>query len=110
MSELAIAPLILAALGLFFGGVLALAYRFLRVEEDPRLNLVEALLPGSNCGACGEPGCRALAEKLISGEAAPSRCTVSSPEGVPFPSRPAGASMVDVNGCSKRRSLKVTKD
>ncbi len=82
MSDLATAPLIMATLGLFFGAVLAFAYRFLRVEENPKIDEVEMLLPGSNCGACGEPGCRGLAEKLVTGEAAPSKCTVSSPEGI----------------------------
>ncbi len=82
MSEIATAPLIMAALGLFFGAVLAFAYRFLRVEENPKIDEVEQLLPGSNCGACGEPGCRGLAEKLVDGAAAPSKCTVASPDGI----------------------------
>ncbi len=80
MSEISIAALIMAGLGLAFGTVLALAYRFLKVEEDPRIEQVEGMLPGSNCGACGEPGCRALAEKIVGGAVAPSKCTVSSPE------------------------------
>ncbi len=82
MTNLLTAAAIMAGLGLFFGTVLALAYRFLRVEEDPRLVLVEEMLPGSNCGACGEPGCRGLAEKLVAGGVQPSKCTVSSPEGI----------------------------
>ena len=82
MAGFATAAAIMAGLGLFFGVVLALAYRFLRVEEDPRIDRVEELLPGSNCGACGEPGCRGLAEKLVNGALAPSKCTVSSPDGI----------------------------
>ncbi len=82
MANLLTAAAIMAGLGLFFGTVLALAYRFLRVEEDPRLDAVEEMLPGSNCGACGEPGCRGLAEKLVAGAVAPSKCTVSSSEGI----------------------------
>lgn len=78
MSEIAVAAAVMAGLGLFFGLVLALANRFLHVEEDPRLEVVVDMLPGSNCGACGEPGCRALAEKLVGGAAAPAKCTVSS--------------------------------
>lgn len=66
----------------FFGVGLAIAHRFLRVEEDPRLEILEEMLPGSNCGACGEAGCRAFAEKLIEGVRKPSRCTVSSPEAI----------------------------
>ncbi len=82
MSNFLVAAAVMSGLGLFFGVVLASAYRFLRVEEDPRLDQVEEMLPGSNCGACGEPGCRGLAEKLVAGGVAPSKCSVSSPEGV----------------------------
>ncbi|MCL2028149.1 MAG: RnfABCDGE type electron transport complex subunit B [Bacteroidales bacterium] len=35
------------------------------VEEDPRIDLVNACLPGANCGGCGFPGCRALAETIV---------------------------------------------
>jgi len=37
---------------------------------------VEAMLPNSNCGACGQPGCRPFAEALIRGEVDPGECTV----------------------------------
>ena len=82
MEGVAIAAAVLGGLGLLFGGVLALADRFLKVEEDPRIEQVERLLPGSNCGACGQPGCRGLAERIVAGELPPSRCTVSSPAGL----------------------------
>jgi Na+-translocating ferredoxin:NAD+ oxidoreductase RNF subunit RnfB len=70
---------IMSGLGVFFGVGLAVAHRFLRVEEDPRLEILEEMLPASNCGACGEPGCRGFAEALVSGARAPSGCTVCSP-------------------------------
>jgi len=76
------AALLMTGLGLVFAGILATAYKFLRVEEDPRLDIVEDLLPGANCGACGEPGCRAFSEKLLAEETIPAKCTVSSPEGI----------------------------
>lgn len=82
METFLLAAAIMAGLGLFFGAVLAVSYRFLRVEEDPRLDLVEEALPGSNCGACGQPGCRAFAEVLLAKQVAPSACSVSSPEGI----------------------------
>ena len=77
-----LATAIMAGLGVFFGIGLAVAYRFLRVEEDPRLDIVEEMLPGSNCGACGEAGCRAFSEKLIEGALKPSGCTVSSEDAI----------------------------
>jgi Na+-translocating ferredoxin:NAD+ oxidoreductase RNF subunit RnfB len=82
MPELATAAAIMAGLGLAFGVLLALAHRFLAVEEDPRMEAVVELLPGTNCGACGEPGCRGLAEKLITGAATPGQCTVSTRPGL----------------------------
>lgn len=82
MGVVLTAAAIMAGLGTAFGIVLALAYRFLRVEEDPRIDEVEAMLPGSNCGACGQPGCRAFAKVVCAGTLPPGKCTVSSAEGV----------------------------
>jgi Na+-translocating ferredoxin:NAD+ oxidoreductase RNF subunit RnfB len=48
------------------------------VEEDPRIDIVDGMLPHANCGACGFPGCRPFAEALVSGIAQPGKCTVSS--------------------------------
>mgnify|MGYP001815751864 CR=1 FL=1 len=75
MSSVAIAAGIMGGLGLLFGTLLAVAYRFLKVEEDPRLDRIEELLPGTNCGACGLAGCRAFAEGLVAGEVQPAGCT-----------------------------------
>ncbi|MCK4871220.1 MAG: 4Fe-4S binding protein [Phycisphaerales bacterium] len=84
MLTLLLATAIMTGLGVFFGIGLAVANRFLRVEEDPRIDIIEEMLPGSNCGACGEAGCRAFAETVIDGAHAPSACTVSSPEGIEY--------------------------
>ena len=78
MTTTLIAIAILAGLGAFFGIGLAAAQRFLKVDEDPRLEILEDTLPGSNCGACGEAGCRAFGESLLTGANAPSGCTVAS--------------------------------
>lgn len=74
----------IAAIGgltLALTSLLVLANARLRVDEDPRIDTVEELLPHTNCGACGFPGCRAFAEALVAGDSAPAGCTVSSPEG-----------------------------
>lgn len=63
------ATLIIGGIGLLFGLILALAGQFLAVKEDERIDVVEELLPGYNCGACGTPGCRAFATLIVSGEA-----------------------------------------
>ncbi len=74
----------IAALGgltLLLALLLVVANRLLYVYEDPRIDTVEDMLPHANCGACGYPGCRPFAEALVAGEAAPAKCTVSTPEG-----------------------------
>lgn len=70
----------MAVLGLLLAGVLAVANRRLYVYEDPRIDQVEAMLPSANCGSCGTAGCRAFAEKLVSGELQPGLCTVNPNE------------------------------
>ena len=73
--------LTLGGISLGLAMVLVVINRKLYVDEDPRIDVVEDLLPGSNCGACGLPGCRALSEALVGGDALPGKCTVSSDEG-----------------------------
>jgi electron transport complex protein RnfB len=74
--------LILGGVGLFFGLLIALANRTLKVWEDPRIHDLEELLPGTNCGACGTPGCHAFAEGLAQGEQEPVGCTVMGPDDI----------------------------
>lgn len=55
----------LAALGLLFAVVLYFVAQKFKVEEDPRIDVVESILPGANCGGCGNAGCRAFAEGVV---------------------------------------------
>ncbi len=72
----------LGGLTLLLALMLIIANKQLHVEEDPRIDIVEDLLPHANCGACGFPGCRPFAEALVSSITAPGKCTVSSPQGL----------------------------
>ena len=74
--------LVLGGVGLFFGFMIAMANRKFHVWEDPRIDDVEELLPSTNCGACGQPGCRAFAEAVVQGKEQPSTCTVMGAEDV----------------------------
>lgn len=73
---------ILGGLGLAFAVLIAVAHRKLRVEEDPRIDAVVEMLPGTNCGACGRAGCRDFGEALVKGEVEPAQCTVLGRDGV----------------------------
>ena len=77
LDELLKAAALMTALTFVFGVLLAFANLHFRVEEDPRLARVSELLGGSNCGACGKPGCGPFARALLSGEVDPAQCTVS---------------------------------
>jgi RnfABCDGE-type electron transport complex B subunit len=80
LSNLVLAGGFMAVLGILLAVLLAYASRKLFVYEDPRIEQVEDLLPKSNCGACGMPGCRGFAEKVVIGDVVPAQCTVSSPQ------------------------------
>jgi electron transport complex protein RnfB len=64
----------LTVLGTALGLVLALAARYFRVEGNPLVEELEALLPGSQCGQCGYPGCTGAAQALADGSAPPTLC------------------------------------
>lgn len=73
-ATLIISAASMGGIGLVMAVVLAIADKKLKVEEDPRVEAVSELLPNSNCGGCGYPGCRVFAEKLIDGKVPPNAC------------------------------------
>jgi electron transport complex protein RnfB len=70
----------LGGLGIMFGIVLAVASERLAVKVDPRVQQVLDLLPGINCGACGQPGCEGFADAVVAGKAEPTLCAPGGPE------------------------------
>jgi electron transport complex protein RnfB len=46
----------------------------LHVEEDPRLQGIVDLLPNQNCGLCGNPGCKAMAQAILDEDSKLSQC------------------------------------
>ena len=66
MSDILIyTVLTLVVLGVVAAIVLYFVAQKFKVEEDPRIDVVEGMLPGANCGGCGYPGCRGLSEALV---------------------------------------------
>ena len=64
MNAIWIAIAALSVLGLLFGVVLGYASRRFAVEDDPVVEKIDDLLPQSQCGQCGYPGCRPYAEAV----------------------------------------------
>ncbi|MFC3395549.1 RnfABCDGE type electron transport complex subunit B [Brenneria rubrifaciens] len=63
-------PLISAMIGALLG----YAALYLKVESDPMVDSIVAILPSGQCGQCGYPGCRQAAIAMASGEAAVTLC------------------------------------
>lgn len=66
-------------LGAALGAVLGYASKKFYVKEDNRVEEVLAMLPGYNCGGCGNPGCAGMAAKLVAGESQIEQCAPSKP-------------------------------
>lgn len=64
----------LTTLGLSLGLVLGIAARYLKTDSDPLLEELEAMMPGSQCGQCGFPGCSPAAAAVACGDAPPTLC------------------------------------
>jgi electron transport complex protein RnfB len=64
----------IAVLATLFG--LLLGYSALRfhIEGDPLADQIDAVLPQTQCGQCGFPGCRPYAEAVARDEAEINRC------------------------------------
>lgn len=71
---------LLVGLSLAFAITIAFFSKKFLVEVDPKIEMVESLLSGANCGACGFAGCSAFAEALVNGEASLSSCSATSME------------------------------
>lgn len=68
------AIIIITLLGLTLGLLLGAASSYFMVEGNPVEAEIEAMLPGSQCGQCGYPGCTPAAAALAKGEAAITMC------------------------------------
>ena len=69
-----VAVLTLAVLAVVFGGLLGFASVRFRVQGDPVVDKIDALLPQTQCGQCGFGGCRPYAEAIARDQADINQC------------------------------------
>lgn len=60
---------VLTGIGITFGALLGMASVRFKGEENPLVEQIDALLPQTQCGQCGYPGCRPYAEAINQGDA-----------------------------------------
>ncbi|HMM47240.1 MAG TPA: electron transport complex subunit RsxB [Thiobacillaceae bacterium] len=78
LTAIGVMVFLAVAIGLVLGWS---AVRF-KVEGNPLVDKIDAILPQTQCGQCGFPGCRPYAEAIAKGEADINRCPPGGEEGV----------------------------
>ena len=76
------AILIMALGAVVLGAALGYASIKFKVEGNPLVEKIDAILPQTQCGQCGYPGCRPYAEAIAEGEADINLCPPGGQEGV----------------------------
>lgn len=76
------AILALGILAGLFGLLLGYSAIRFRVEGDPVVDQINAILPQTQCGQCGYAGCRPYAEAIAAGEADINQCPPGGEAGI----------------------------
>jgi RnfABCDGE-type electron transport complex B subunit len=74
LTVILLAASILLVLALLAGHILGWAEEYFKVKVDPKVEAIQAALPGANCGGCGFVGCADYAEAVGTGKAPPNKC------------------------------------
>jgi electron transport complex protein RnfB len=77
-----IALLVMVGLALALGAVLGYSSLKFKVEGDPLVDKIDAILPQTQCGQCGFPGCKPYAQAIAAGEADINQCPPGGEAGV----------------------------
>ena len=72
----------ITVLGSLFGLGLGWAAGIFKVDSDPVVDQINALLPQTQCGQCDFPGCRPYAEAIAAGEAGINQCPPGGETGI----------------------------
>ncbi|MGH8035438.1 MAG: electron transport complex subunit RsxB, partial [Lysobacterales bacterium] len=87
----------LSLLSLAFGLGLGWAARKFRVETNPVVDQIDRMLPQTQCGQCGYPGCRPYAKAIASGTADINQCPPGGEAGVRALAALLGRELVELN-------------
>lgn len=76
------AILVMAGIAIVLGLTLGYAAIRFKVEGDPLVEKIDAILPQTQCGQCGYAGCRPYAEAIAKGEADINLCPPGGEDGI----------------------------
>ncbi len=73
---------VMIGISLLLGAVLGFSAIKFKVEGNPLVEKIDAVLPQTQCGQCGYPGCKPYAEAIAKGEANINKCPPGGEEGI----------------------------
>jgi electron transport complex protein RnfB len=76
------ALLVMSFIALLLGSVLGFSAIKFKVEGNPLVDKIDAILPQTQCGQCSFPGCKPYATAIAAGEAEINRCPPGGEEGI----------------------------
>lgn len=102
-----LAILVMVGLGIPIGAVLGWAAVKFKVEGDPLVEKIDAVLPQTQCGQCGFPGCKPYATAIAAGEADINMCPPGGEEGVKKLAELLGVEPKDLNAEPRAKAVAV---
>jgi H+/Na+-translocating ferredoxin:NAD+ oxidoreductase subunit B len=76
------ALLVMAGIAVVLGAVLGLSSVKFKAEGNQMVDKIDAILPQTQCGQCGYPGCKPYATAIAAGETDINRCPPGGEEGI----------------------------
>ena len=73
---------VMIGIALFLGAVLGFSAIKFKVQGNPLIDKIDAVLPQTQCGQCGYPGCKPYATAIAGGEAQINKCPPGGEEGI----------------------------
>lgn len=72
----------MVSLATFFGVLIVWVAQKFKVEGNPIVEQINAILPQTQCGQCNYPGCKPYAKAIANGEALINQCPPGGQEGI----------------------------
>ncbi|MCX7552662.1 electron transport complex subunit RsxB [Marinicella sp. S1101] len=82
MDHWVLALLSMVLLALAFGLLILWVSKKFKVEGNPIVEQINAILPQTQCGQCNYPGCKPYAQAIAAGEAPINQCPPGGQEGI----------------------------
>lgn len=73
---------VMVSIALFLGAALGYSAIKFKVQGNPLVDKIDAVLPQTQCGQCGFPGCKPYATAIAAGEAPINQCPPGGEEGI----------------------------